>query len=127
MDASKIQVYAHLIQDTLNRNTPISNEQFDYFLKINELPILKNTPKLSYQPIRNTALPYSGQWEISANIKDGITPNELEKTLIDNNIIQNKEEINIRHYQPNKGKIDSGISGYVENPKLKINVSFFGK
>ena len=124
MDTNKIQTYAKIIQDTLHRNTPISNEQFDYFLKINELPILKDTAKLSYRPKANTNLCNSQTWEILAHVKDGTTPNDLEETLLENNIIQNKEEIKELYYNPTKHKIDSGITGKIKKPELKMIVSF---
>lgn len=73
----------------------------------------------------NTTLPYSRTWEILAEIKNNLDLNDLEKSLINNRIIQKPEEIIDPYYQPDPKKFGPGLGAEVHADNLKIEVHFY--
>jgi hypothetical protein len=124
MDLDRVYKNASIILDTLNRNTPITNEQFDYYLKINELKFLDGEANLCYKNKQNIPLPASGEWEILAKVKNNINPENLTKNLLENKLIENISEIKDSYYNTGRG-FAKGLNFKIKKDNLKLEVYFF--
>ena len=126
MDSGRIKGNVEIIQKILYENTPISDEQFDYFLKINQLKILDGQAKLKYNLNFGDNLPAGEKWIIKAQIKGHLNPKDLEKALVENEVIQKGEEIET-DYISNLQDPLCGLSATVKKEKMGLELYFYHK